>query len=262
MKLRILSDLHLECYPFTIPTLEEDGQTVLILAGDICQFSLRQWLEPFLIQAGSQFRAVLYVPGNHEYYNSVWPRARLDATQWALPANVHILDRQKVVIDSVAFLGATLWTDVDRGDPLSMVAIRQGMADYAAIDVQDAQGARSPLSIGDTMRDHALSRQWFHTQLELATSEHEKVVMITHHGVTPKSIAPQFEGSPLNPGFVSDLSGLLLAHSPDLVIHGHTHDSLDYYIGSTRVITNPRGYTNLPNTQENGLFNPEYTIRI
>lgn len=33
------------------------------------------------------------------------------------------------------------------------------------------------------------------------------------------------------------------AAQADIWIHGHSHSSKDYYIGKTRIINNPRGYS-------------------
>ncbi len=35
---------------------------------------------------------------------------------------------------------------------------------------------------------------------------------------------------------------LILKRQPALWVHGHTHDSADYHLGSTHVVCNPFGY--------------------
>jgi hypothetical protein len=44
---------------------------------------------------------------------------------------------------------------------------------------------------------------------------------------------------------------------PALWVHGHTHDSYDYWVGSTRVVCNPRGYDD-----ENIAFDPVLVVRM
>lgn len=70
MKIRIYSDIHQELHRedklFDIPLLDDDKNTVLILAGDIDY--LKFGLE-LANRHSEQFKAVIYVPGNHEYYN-------------------------------------------------------------------------------------------------------------------------------------------------------------------------------------------------
>lgn len=51
------------------------------------------------------------------------------------------------------------------------------------------------------------------------------------------------QANPLNGGFVSDLSEILLSgNAPDLWLHGHVHDGFDYTIGCARVVANLAGY--------------------
>jgi len=41
---------------------------------------------------------------------------------------------------------------------------------------------------------------------------------------------------------VSDLSDTILKFSPDVWVHGHTHDSCEYILGKTTVISKQAGY--------------------
>ena len=54
---------------------------------------------------------------------------------------------------------------------------------------------------------------------------------------------PRYQGSPLNCFFACpEAEAILLEKAPRLWVHGHTHDSLDYQLGKTRVLCNPFGY--------------------
>lgn len=263
MKIRILSDLHLEFFPFSIPAATQDKETVLVLAGDIAPFAARSILEPFLQGASRQFRAVCFVPGNHEYYGGVWPLSLDRVKRWNLPDNVHILDRASVRIDDITFLGATLWTDMGAGDPILINDAPNFMADFEHIYTpsSETEGLRC-LTPRDTMADHQRSVAWFARELAYLRRTNQKAVMITHHGLTPRSVHKRFMHNALNGAFVSDLTGFLFAHQPTLAIHGHTHDSFDYYVEHTRVIVNPRGYTRHHDRQENPRFAPMFLVDI
>src|SRR5690554_4863265 len=143
MKLRILSDLHIEFHPFMIPQTVHDGETVLILAGDIGVIHRRAELESFLRQAATQFRAVIYVLGNHEFYRGIWPDARDHLLSWSLPENVHVLERESVQIDNITFVGTTLWTDFDDEDLSVMLEAGQILLDFHYIRV-DGTGENGP----------------------------------------------------------------------------------------------------------------------
>ena len=104
MKLLILSDSHLEFEPFEPPQkLDFD---VVLLAGDIHSPGRRavEWAREHFADT-----SVIYVSGNHEYYDTRIDLALADARAAALGGWVHLLDCDEVVIGCVRFLGATLW---------------------------------------------------------------------------------------------------------------------------------------------------------
>lgn len=79
---------------------------------------------------------------------------------------------------------------------------------------------------------------------------------------TPLSLTrQQFVGLPLNACFVSDLEERILRWQPTLWLHGHVHDSFDYWVGATRVVANPRGYAP-QGVVENKAFAPELILEI
>jgi predicted phosphodiesterase len=72
MKIRLLSDLHLEFmgkrWPFFIQDcLAQGGSDVLVLAGDIAG---HDQIEAVLTEFCLMWKHVIYVAGNHEYYSS------------------------------------------------------------------------------------------------------------------------------------------------------------------------------------------------
>ena len=102
MKLHIVSDLHTEFADFTPPDTDAD---VVVLAGDVGVGTAGvEW-------AARRFRAipVLYVPGNHEYYDH--DLRNVDDLRAAAPDHIHVLDKEVLELGGVRFLGATLWTD-------------------------------------------------------------------------------------------------------------------------------------------------------
>lgn len=267
MKLRILSDLHIEFHPFTIPATDQDQETVLILAGDIGVIYRRDELLSFLRAAARQFRAVIYVLGNHEFYRGIWPDAMDSLRSWALPDNVHVLERQCVRIDDIIFVGATLWSDFDGGDTQAMLAAERTLNDFHYIRI-DAGDETEPCRLRAQMllADFHQSLAWLDATLSEHYSRGERCVLITHHGISRASIHATYRDNALNGAFVSDCAALVQRTRPELAIHGHVHNSFDYRIGSsadsTRVIVNPRGYTRRDNTQENPAFDPLLTIDL
>lgn len=272
MKLLILSDLHLEFAPFE-PVLDLEFD-VAILAGDIHSPAKRavQW-------AADRFRGkpVVYLLGNHEYYDGRLDTTLADARREAEGSNVHILDGDELVIDGVRFLGATLWTDfelrIETPEGLISDAARtMKMAtnllnDYTLIRAPDEsaepdtwrhkQGRK--LQAADTLRIHQTQRAWL--QKKLATPYADPTVVVTHHAPHRGSLSQRYADDWASGAFVNELPNAFF-EVPVLWVHGHTHQQFDYQVRSCRVVSNPRGYVNWSGRIENSAFDPGLVINV
>lgn len=239
MQLRIMSDLHLESHRNYRPSVQpNESDTILILAGDICEIRLNDTISQFLSDMAVRFKRVIYVPGNHEYYNGHITKSKDDLAYIISNIdNVILLVDNSVVIEGVKFIGSTLWTDVNKGNPIDQFAIMNGLNDYRKIRIHSYRR----LQPHDTIALHGNSKNFIES--ELSNSKERKNVVITHHAPSKLSINERFNGSPLNSAYYSDLQDIIFDKSPDIWIHGHTHDSFDYELGKTRILCNPRGYS-------------------
>ena len=246
MRLHILSDLHLEADPtFRLPSTDAD---VLILAGDIANGT-----DGMAAFAGCG-KPILYVPGNHEYYETRMESMRETLAGYARDAGVHLLDPGEVLIGGVRFLGATLWTDFrldgDASYARTLAVSRKHVLDFKLI----RYGAQTRLlAPEDTIDLHGRDRDWLAARLAVPFAG--ETVVITHHAPHPLSVHPRWNGNPVNPAFVTDLTHLLAPAK--LWIHGHTHDSFDYRVAQTRVVCNPKGYL-----AENRAFQPGLVVNV
>jgi len=251
MKIQIASDLHREFLspgqdPITV--LQDVGADVLVLAGDI-----HQHVNGLLWAASLKIaQHIIYVPGNHEYYNANIHQLSVElrhlAGELTLPQiPIHLLDNREVVIGGSRFLGTTLWTDFainGEGTPqfLALQAAKNVMADFRCIGF----GSTGWLSPQRSIMLHKIALEWLAQTLAIPFDG--PTIVITHHCPHPDSVAERFKGDVLTPGFCSDLSWVIEKFHPELWIHGHTHDSFDYVVpwsdgsGGTRVVCNPRGY--------------------
>ena len=267
MKLRIMSDLHGEFSIFDVPVMEDEDKQILILAGDIgvAQNGQRQnTIIEFLEEMSKRFHKVIYVLGNHEYYNSdytkVLPKLYEEIDHLS---NVVILHDSFVRINDTIFVGSTLWTDLMDGDKLIMSEAKRCMNDYFLI--KDNRTGYRRLEPKTTVEEHQKSKEYiFHIASE---NRDTKVVVISHHAPSYGSVAIQYRSSSfdniMNYNFFSDLDDLIeMNDNIVLYTHGHTHTSFDYNIGKTRVICNPRGYSKYQDKQENAFFNPKLVIEI
>ncbi len=233
MRLRILSDLHLEFDDWVPPAADAD---VVIIAGDLHKQTRGvAWL---IRHFGDT--PVIYVAGNHEFYGAKLPDelGKLKAATGSQPG-LHFLENESVQIGDVTFLGCTLWTDFNlHGDPaLAGRTAATSMNDYRQIRVTPEYRR---LRGHDTARFHARSRSWL--EQEFARLLTTKVVVVSHHAPSPLSLDPAFAGDPLSPAYASRLDDLTAASGAALWVHGHTHRSVDYQIGATRVLANQKGY--------------------
>lgn len=235
MKLYILSDLHLEFGPFIPPQVEAD---VIILAGDIHTGTKGiEW-------AGQYFpdRLVLYVAGNHEYYGKSLPRLLDTMRAKAEGTSVHILENTSVEVGEVTFYGCTLWTDFQLFDNRrsAMGEAAERMTDFRRIRVSPQYRRLRP---EDTAMYNAASQGWL---VRSFAEGGGKRVVITHHAPSARSLAVDRRDNLISAAYASHNDELVEASRAALWIHGHTHHAVDYTIGTTRVVSNPRGYTDEP----------------
>src|SRR5437764_8422291 len=232
MRLHILSDLHLEFGTARIPKTDAD---VVVLAGDIhLGREGRKWARRHFAD-----KHVVYVLGNHEFYRHSIPTLTETLKRETDGSQIQVLENAVFQLDGLTFLGCTLWTDFKLSDD-SETAMRVAediMSDYSIIDFEPE---RRILRAKDTLKLHEQSLAWL--KRELAQHDPARTVVVTHHGPSVRSIPPHHAGSPLNPAFVSNLDSLVESSGVPLWVHGHTHYNVDYKIGSTRVLTNQRGY--------------------
>jgi predicted phosphohydrolase len=250
VRLHILSDLHLEFAPFTPPRVEAD---VVLLVGDT---NLGCTGIDFATQAFAG-RPVLYVAGNHEYYGGSLPALTEQMREHAGGTNVRFLENDVVVLNNVRFVGCTLWTDFELHGPEradeARRAARASLNDYHQI--HDSTTGRE-LEPDDTAALHAHSREWLLRTLR--TSFGGPTVVITHHGPSIRTCAPQYHHEPLAAAFTSDLTDLMGQERVALWVFGHTHYCTDFSVRGTRVVSNQRGYPGEPT----GGFDPGLVLRV
>lgn len=232
MRLHFFSDLHLEFGPAELPATDAD---VVVCAGDVHTGTRGlDWIT-------SHFpgKPVIYVLGNHEFYHHALPALTERLRRAAHRTEIHLLENQALELGGYTFLGCTLWTDFAiRGNPqLAMLVAQHMMNDYQIVR---SSAANRTLRPDDTRKLHRESVAWLKRELPL--HDPTRTIVITHHAPSARSEAPVHADSPLTPAFASNLDGLVAASGVPLWIHGHTHHNVDYHLGSTRVLTNQRGY--------------------
>lgn len=248
MKIAFCSDLHLEFETLSIKNTENPD--VLILAGDICvadhfeklsgpRYIAANEYYKFFEQVCLEFAHVIYVMGNHEHYEGDFVDTK-ELLEQSLPFdNLHILNNESIKIDDVVFIGSTLWTDLNGSDPITEYHLANMMNDYRKIYNSEKNRLLRP---HDTFEEHRRSVKYIQNVVD--NNKDKKIVVITHHAPSRLSTPDRFKDDyRMNGGYSSNLDFMI--EDFDNVaywIHGHIHDPVDYMIGKTRIISNPRGY--------------------
>jgi len=222
---------------------------VILLAGDI-----GEWVNGLEWSANKfKDKKIIYVPGNHEYYNSdISIISELRTKAYEL--GIYLLDNDEIIIDGVRFLGCTLWTDFDQYSPNIIADAWSAMNDFRYIKSRawwlnpknraksiwlmnpDSTYGMDLELFSPTVAYlvHKTSLQWLDQKLN-ETFE-GKTVVVSHHAPTMKSTDNHAYGSNLDTFIEKNKNNI------DLWCHGHIHKALDYEIHGVRVVCNPRGY--------------------
>lgn len=234
-----------------IDLINTENADVLVLAGDICVIDHFRYVNKysdryfnFFERVSKEFKQVVYILGNHEYYNYEIVAAE-EKIKHCLNQleNIHILCDETYTLDNYTFIGGTLWTDCNNEDPITLHAVEHMMADFRCI--QDSTklktGTKKFLPIDAARRN---KRFLDYIDIVLNNTTNNKCIVVGHHGATHKSIDVKYANAGLiNYGFVNDLENFIsMREKIVLFCHGHCHSNFDYMVSSTRVCCNPRGY--------------------
>jgi predicted phosphodiesterase len=293
MKIAVCSDIHLEFGTISLDNTE--GARVLVLSGDICvakdvmdrdvygifdRFDRNSTVHTFFQECCARFPHVVYVVGNHEHYHGDFVstiatlRDRLGYLR-----NLHILDREIFIVDDVTFIGGTLWTDMNKEDPLTLHHMTSMMNDFRCVDnsnhkvtykvpiykkdengdvvyeVKDGVNQSTIVSYEFREKNARFSpadaveefkKMTGYIQQIIEGKFDSKYVVCGHHAPSRQSTHPRYQNDTImNGGYSSSLDEFIMDHPQiKLWTHGHTHEPFDYMIGETRIVCNPRGYIN------------------
>ncbi len=250
----IMSDLHFEFHPDggrgflrSLPDVEHD---FAIIAGDLC--GSPDSIEASLRLVARRFESVIYVLGNHECYGGTIAQAAAAAEQACERiedgeiGHVSLLQtgsRLRVGSlgdDGIRVRGGTLWFPYRKNEPLGC---EHHMTDFRVI-----RGLRD-----DVDKENRECVRYLEDDVAPG------YVVVTHHLPGSSSVHPKYHGDPLNQFFMGGAEHVIARNRPALWVHGHTHESVDYRIGDTRVVCNPYGYHG---REVNPKFNPALVVEV
>jgi predicted phosphodiesterase len=244
MRIQVISDIHAEFHQdsgkqFVTEYLRPKGVDVLVLAGDAgvgrsLGYSLK------LLSKHYANAVVLYVPGNHDFYNSgfIHVLRELRMLESSID-NLFVLNNKMMNINGINFVGSPMWFKQKKNYKKYTDMIN----DFSLITNFEDKVFKENKKALKFLRWHVNSDS----------------VVITHHVPTPKSTPDRYVGDPINMFFTCDMEELIRERKPKLWVHGHTHDSFNYMLGKTHIVCNPLGYVG---RQVNAEFIPNMMIDL
>ncbi len=262
MKIAVISDIHVDLNPWDWSYLESVDRDVntIVVAGDISNdvFEASRWL----VEAKRRFENVIWVAGNHDFYNLGFHQTRVYdrefSAKWPYPCDVAemvnhykrwseahgitFLHRSTVTIEGVTFIGATGWHDYRGGEPYSsedQIKVWYDVLNDRMINWQ--QGLIKP----DHLKPFdAGVRDWEAVRDHVETTD-GPLVVITHHIPHRRflwqrphdRVWTMLHGSFANTRFESIVDPKIRYW-----IYGHTHRRDMADIGPTTYVCNARGY--------------------
>lgn len=281
--LAVQSDLHIDHerngYPKP-PPVEAD---VLVVIGDTTNAMTRSlhWIAETLCD---RVRRCVYVPGNHCFYrgprgsgeeNTFYEDQMERGREIAASIGIDLLQNEVLHLDDmgVRIAGGTLWSDFSLLPPgwsrkMAMYYSQNGRLRDDRWSLRDKHNDFIEIRTGAGNSDHRFTpSQWLKLHDEsfgffsrvLETPYDGETVCVSHMG----------PASSVEPGMHAwlygskDIETLMRGpNAPSFWLHGHVHKSLDYSIGGTRVVCNPRGYALANGMRENPNFDPTLVVQI
>ena len=227
-----------------------------------------------------EFPHVVYIMGNHEHYSGDIAKTYGILREQLDYPNLHILEKETWKHGGHTFIGGTLWTDMNQEDSLAMSYAQSAMNDFREVlnsnrmvvrqvpvyernelwTPDGKNGGQYKLDeTGATIRTGYKSKEeparWtpedsvvdHHKMLDYidhVTRDPGSYIVVGHHCPSELSVAEVYRGNLLNAAFRSNIDEFIEARSQIRAwFHGHTHHNFNYWIGETRVVCNPRGYS-------------------
>lgn len=244
-KIALISDLHNELLRDSgnaIPDIKLNREVdALVMAGDI---DVQEYGVRYAIRQSRILDIpVVYVLGNHEFYQT-HDRPVMDKILDEIEGtNVHVLNGESVEIAGTLFIGATLWTDFE----LFGLNSKNRVLSHAAFNFNDYDNIRLVDKLFSPAFTPTTSSIWHEAdkafiQAELARDYDGKKVVVTHHAPSLQCL-PVFERKDLiSACYASHLDWMIEKYQPNAWLHGHIHYPNLIQVGETTIISNPSDY--------------------
>ncbi len=237
MKIKYLSDLHLEFYSYNkinyyTKKIIEDECEILILAGDIGYPFCNKYVY-FLKKIYKYFECIFIICGNHEYYKSdKINNHTFESIENKIKNiiknnqlfNIYFLNNEYFDYQNYRFVGSTLWSNIKNNNIL----------------INDFNNIYN-FTIEKYNHLHQLSKLFLMNTIQNSMEEDKKLILITHHIPSYKLVnTNEFIH---NECFVGECDELI-CNKIKIWFYGHCVKGRIDIINNTVFCSNPIGYEN------------------
>ena len=237
MKIQYASDLHLEFgansailrgHPM-IPVGD-----VLVLVGDIGYLGDEAMTKhPFWDWASDNFQQVVVIPGNHDLYRHFNINELTEGWELKLRHNVRYVYNKVIHLnDTTDLITSTLWSEIPSENGY---ITQRNVSDFHLI-----RDGENPLTWERFNEEHKKCRAFIENAVR--ESRADRIIVATHHVPSFALMEQEFNGSPINGAFTSELGDFIAASKIKYWIYGHSHRNISRLIGNTRCVCNQLGY--------------------
>ena len=240
LEIQIVSDLHIEYKNNDVPDplkFITPSTPILALLGDIGSLYKFNQLRSFLEQICKHFEYVLYVPGNHEYYNNQSYECEgktfneLTKIMFSLETlipNLYILDKNAVIFNDICVIGCTLWSHAKITIPKFIVQIHD-------------------INTNVYNKRHDDDVKYINDMISYCNDNNLKLVVLTHYPPTYDVFTKNNDNffkkrDRFISLYASDLNHLLTKNKIHTWVSGHIHQNYDFLSNDgTRIVGNQYG---------------------
>lgn len=276
MRIHIVSDLHAD---FTddlldLPPVECDLHLVLGDGAAPMTHAL-----PIIRKAIKDDTPVIYVPGNHDFYQSrLHPQTFYQdelarGRELGNRLEIQVASNDVVVVGNTRVLATTLWTDFGaRPDYMSRkMAMSQSQKGWCGDlppgarkefhnDFREIRfggsGSKNRFTPSQWLTLHAESIDFLRRHVDIDWEG--ETIVASHMAPHPQSLMPDQQLH----DWLYATTDVDFFNRVDLWAHGHIHASRDYEVDGCRILANPRGYPKREGGFENASWDPALIVEL
>jgi predicted phosphodiesterase len=243
-----ISDTHFEWFKSLNDynsVIDRKYADIVVLAGDIAGGTYAIHFIKHLISLGYK---VIYVLGNHEFYN----KDVLELIEeWTIISaetdDLYFLENDSVVIGDFEFFGSCLWTSVGTKSKSEEIDF------FLKLNIKK----ESDFTAIQNWNPTRMKDRFYHSLpiiknlIEKSTAKYK--IMVSHFLPSYICVNEAYINSTNNPMFATELGDYIANSTLNYWFHGHTHCSVRENINGTHLICNPYGYNDL------NMINPNFS---